>query len=104
MKIKTHIKTGDQVKIIAGNQKGLIGKIVSIDFKSLTVILDNVTPRIKYRKDTQNGNSKKLEIQLPIHISNVMVWDKEKNQVSRIGYKTIEGKKKRYFKKSGNLV
>jgi ribosomal protein L24 len=33
-----------------------------------------------------------------------MLWDTEKNESSRIGYKIVNGKKQRYFKKSNNLV
>jgi ribosomal protein L24 len=43
-------------------------------------------------------------VQTVIHISNVMLWDKIANVKSKTGYKFIEGIKKRYFKKSGNLV
>jgi len=39
-----------------------------------------------------------------IHLSNVMLWDKETNVASKIGYKLFDGQKKRYFKKSGKVV
>jgi ribosomal protein L24 len=45
-----------------------------------------------------------MELQIPIHISNVMLWDKEANLSSKIGYKLINNEKKRYFKKSGNIL
>jgi len=45
-----------------------------------------------------------VELATWIHLSNVMLWDKETTQASRIGYKTIEGQKKRYFRKSGNIL
>ena len=55
-------------------------------------------------RNSQGGESKKVELPISIHISNVMLWDKDSNQISRIGYKIIEGKKKRYFKKSKALL
>ena len=103
-KVKTHIKIGDKIKVIAGNNKGFIGKISSIDTKNSTVTIEGIIPRIKYVKDKQNGETKKLELQLSIHSSNIMLWDNLANKANRIGYKIVDGKKVRYFKKSGNLV
>ena len=102
--IKNHLKIGDKVKIITGNNKGFIGKIGSINSKDSTVTIEGIIPRIKYLKDRQSGETKKLELQLAIHSSNVMLCDVTSNVASRIGYKVVEGKKVRYFKKSGNLV
>jgi len=103
-KIKTQLKIGDKVKVITGNQKGLIGTISIIDRKNSAIVLDNLAPRVTYKKNPQGGDSKKNEIQILIHVSNVMLWDKDANQSSKIGSKIVEGKKRRYFKKSGNIL
>jgi large subunit ribosomal protein L24 len=103
-KLKKHVKIGDRIQVITGNQKGIIGNIAAIDVKKSTVIIDSVLPRIKYSKNPQGGEAKKKELQTAIHISNIMLWDKVANQKSKVGYKLIDGIKKRYFKKSGNLV
>lgn len=102
--MKTHVKIGDKVKVISGKQKGFIGTITSMVTKESIVFLDGITPRIKFRKNPQGQESIKSEIQIPIHSSNVMLWDKEKNMASKIGYKIVNDKKVRYFKKSGNIV
>jgi large subunit ribosomal protein L24 len=103
-KLKSHIKIGDKIKIIAGNQKGSIGIITQVISQKSLAIIDTVLPRIRYKKNPQGGEAKKLEIQVPIHISNLMLWDNSNNQASRIGYKMVDNVKKRYFKKSGNIV
>jgi len=103
-KYKFHVRVGDKIKIIAGNQKGLVGTIRSLITKKSVAIIDGILPRIKYKKQTANSDQKKIEIQLPIHISNLMLWDDKNNKASRIGYKLIENIKKRYFKKSGNIL
>ena len=100
----SHVKIGDKIKIISGDQKGIIGTIQSIFLKKSIVYVEGISPRIKTKKSSKDGESQKIEIQIPIHLSNVMLWDKDSNNASRIGYKTIENQKKRYFKKSGNLV
>ena len=102
--MKSHVKIGDKVKVISGKQKGFIGIITSIITKDSIVFLEGITPRIKFRKNPQGQESIKSEIQIPIHSSNVMLWDKEKNIASKIGYKIVNDKKVRYFKKSGNIV
>ena len=102
--IRNHLKIGDKVKVLTGNNKGFIGKVGSVNSKDSTITIEGIIPRIKYIKDRQSGETKKLELQLAIHSSNVMLWDAATNTASRIGYKLVEGKKVRYFKKSGNLV
>jgi large subunit ribosomal protein L24 len=99
-----HIKIGDKVKVITGANKGTIGTINSIIFKKSIVFIEEIVPRIKYIKNTQGEESKKIEIKTPIHISNVMIWDSETNKASKIGYKIVENKKYRYFKKSGKII
>ena len=70
---KHHIKMGDTVKVITGNNKGVIGKINSILSKTLTVTVDSITPRIKYVKNKQSGETQKVELPIPINISNECV-------------------------------
>jgi large subunit ribosomal protein L24 len=102
--INCHIKVGDKVQIITGSNKGTIGTINSILFKKSILFIEEILPRIKYIKNTQGEESKKIEIKKPIHISNVMLWDSESNSASKIGYKIIDNKKCRYFKKSGKII
>lgn len=99
-----HINIGDKVKVIAGNQKGTIGNIITINIKKQIATIDTINPRIKYVKARQGEETKQVELQIPIHISNVMLWDTAANKASRIGYKIINNKKSRYFKRTGNLV
>ena len=101
---KQHVKIGDKIQIISGNEKDKIGTISSINKKKNIVTVDTVLPRIKSLVSKNKSKSKKIELQIPIHISNIMLWDIEANNASRIGYKIIENKKVRYFKKSGNNV
>jgi large subunit ribosomal protein L24 len=100
----SHIKIGDKVKIISGNQKGIIGTINTVLTKKSIVYIDGISPRLKTMKNSRDGETKQIDLQIPIHLSNVMLWDNQQNVASRIGYKMVENQKKRYFKKSGNLV
>lgn len=81
---KCHLKSGDFVYIQSGNNRGQIGKILSISRKKLKALVT-----------LQNDLSKTIFI----HISNLFLYDISMSQFSRIGYNLINGKKQRYFKK-----
>lgn len=99
-----HIKLGDRVQVISGSQKGIIGTITSIQNKKETVTVDTLPARTKMTRAREMEEAKKVELPMFINWSNVMLWDQQANGASRIGYKQVNGKKQRYFKKSGNLV
>ena len=98
------MKVGDKVKVISGSQKGILGSILTISKQKSLVTIEGVSGRIKVKKLPQSKEAKKIELPTFIHVSNIMLWDKESAKVSRIGYRFLDGLKVRYFKKSGNLV
>jgi large subunit ribosomal protein L24 len=99
------LKIGDQVKVIAGEKKGFLGKISAIQKNNTNskVILEGIEKRLKLVKGVQ-GPNKTVEIPLLIHVSNVMIWNPEKLKVSRIGSEFREGKKVRIFKNSNTII
>jgi large subunit ribosomal protein L24 len=101
---RNYIKIGDKVKVITGAQKGFLGNVTSIFTKTSTVIIEGIVPRIKYVKNKQSGETQKTELPILIHISNILLWDNEKKSASRVGYKIINGIKKRYLKKSNTTI
>lgn len=106
------LKIGDTVKIIAGHHKNKIGKIVLIDNKNLLAQVDSVENKFRYyskkerEKQKVNGSELGQKKAMPsfLHISNLMYWDSKMGKATKIGYKTIDGKKFRYLKKSGNIL
>lgn len=101
---KLHVKTGDTVKVIAGNEKGKTGRIVSVKTESNKVIVEGlnmVTKHIKPSAKSPNGGIQQQEA--PIHASNVMLVDG--GVPVRTGKKVnAAGKLQRYSKKSGELI
>jgi ribosomal protein L24 len=59
--------------------------------KKSLVVVEGILPRIKYTKNRQGGDPVKQEIPVSIHVSNVMLWDSEKN--GRKNYKMVDKKK-----------
>ena len=70
--MKTHVKKGDNVVVIAGKNKGKRGVVVSVDAKKETVIVEGVRTLKKATKPTEaNPEGGIIDIDGPIHISNV---------------------------------
>ena len=97
------IKKGDTVKVIAGKDKGKDGKVLSVNAKDNTVVVENVNKVTKHTKPSAaNQNGGIVTKEAPLNISNVMlVVDGE---ATRVGFKMDGDKKVRYAKKSGKTI
>jgi large subunit ribosomal protein L24 len=83
-KTKNHVKIGDKVQILSGNQKGKVGTINAIFKKNSLVYIENVPPRLKKLKQSKEVDKKEIRLEIPIHISNVMFYDQASKTPSRI--------------------
>ena len=103
--MKIHIKKGDMVKILAGDSKGMQGKVLRVDVEKYRAIVEGVNLVSKATKpNAKNPNGGIIKKEAPIHISNLMVVD-GKGNATRIGRKIGEkGKLVRYSKKSGEEI
>ncbi len=78
-RIKTHVKKGDQVQVIAGNHRGAVGKILQVIPAKSQVIVEGVRMIKKHtRKSQEHPNGAILEREGPIHISNVKLLEARK--------------------------
>lgn len=99
------VKKGDTVKIIAGNHKGETGEVLEVLPKLNKVIVEDINIVKKHQRPTGFGQEGGIvEEEAPIDASNVQLVDPETGEASRVGYKEEDGKKVRYFKKSGNTL
>jgi large subunit ribosomal protein L24 len=96
------IKKGDRVKVIAGNDKGAIGEVLSVDPKRERVVVQGVNIRKHHRRDTPNpdGSANKggiISSEAPIHVSNVQLVTKIDGEdvVTRVGYRREDVTKRR---------
>ena len=90
-KPKMRIKKNDLVQVISGKDKGLQGKVISVDPERQRVLVEGVNRITKHtRAGGQRGvNTGGIQVQeAPIHVSNVMVVDPETKKGSRVGYRT----------------
>lgn len=93
----SHVKKGDMVQVIAGVHKGSTGKIIRLDSKKQQVIVEGINRRYKHvRPSRKNPQGGRLQIEQPIHISNVLPLSPKSNKASRVHYETdAKGNKKR---------
>ena len=100
-----NLKVGDKVKVIAGSSKGKEGKIIKTLRSSNRVIVEGANIVKKHRKANGQESGGILEVEAPIHASNVMIIDPKTKKTTRIGHETLEnGKKVRVAKKSNEKI
>lgn len=69
------------------------------------VVVEGVNIVKKHERPTQmNESGRIIEIEAPIHVSNVMLLDPKQNKPTKIGYKEVNGKRVRYAKVSGEIL
>jgi large subunit ribosomal protein L24 len=102
--IKLKIKTGDIVRVIAGDHKGSEGKVLRVDREKNKAIVEGVNMVSKHTKPSakspQGGIVKK---EAAIQISNISLIDPKTKESTRVGIR-VEGDKKVRFSKKSNQV
>jgi len=100
------LKRGDEVFVTSGKDKGRRGTIVEIIGKQ-KVLVEGINIVKKHTKPNPNAGVEGgiIDKTMPIDISNVMIWNAEKEQPEKVGIKTEkDGKKVRIFKKTGKTI
>ena len=102
--IKLKIKSGDTVRVIAGDHKGAEGKVVKVDREKNKAVVEGVNMVSKHTKPSakspQGGIVKK---EAPIQISNIALVDAKTKETTKVGMR-MEGDKKVRFSKKSNQV
>ncbi len=102
---KLKIKSGDTVRVIAGDHKGSEGKILQIFIDKNKAIVEGINMVKKHTKPSaQNPQGGIVEKEAPMHISNLSLIDPKSGETTRVGYRIDGGKKERIAKKSDQVV
>ncbi len=101
-----NFKVEDEVVVIAGSNKGKQGKIIKTLRKENRVVVEGVNIIKKHQKpNAMNQGGGIIEMEAPIHASNVMIIDPKTKKRTRIGHTTDKnGKKIRMTKKSNEKL
>ena len=96
--MKLKIKTGDTVKIIAGEEKGKEGKVLRVDREKNRAIVEGLNLVKKHTKpNAQNPQGGIVEKEASIHISNLALIDPKTKKTTRVGIEVRDGKKSANF-------
>lgn len=99
-----HVKKGDTVQVMSGKDKGKQGVILKAMPSKNRVVVEGVNVMKKHAKPSQtNPQGGILEIEAPIHVSNVMPLDPKTGKPTRVGFKVVDGKKVRVAKSGESL-
>lgn len=100
------IKKGDDVIVTAGKDKGRRGTVLKIyDDNRIMVEAINMVKKHTKANPMQGLEGGIVEKEMPLQISNVMLFNPATNKGDRVGFKVLEdGKKVRYFKSNGEVV
>ena len=103
---KMHIKKGDTVYVLAGEDKGKTGRVLAVQREKDRAIVEGVNMVTKATKPSaQHPQGGLVKKEAPIHISNLALVDPKSGKPTRIGRrKDSEGKSVRYAKKSGEAI
>lgn len=103
--MKIRIKSGDTVRVIAGDHKGSEGKVLEVIRDKNKAIVEGVNMVSKHAKPSaSNPQGGIVEKEAPIHVSNLSLLDPKSGETTRVGYEVREGKKVRVAKKSNEVI
>ncbi len=102
---KLHIKKGDEVIVLAGEDKGQKGKVLKVLVEKKRALVEGINLVSKSTKPSAKYPQGIIKQEAPIHISNLSLIDPKSGKATRIAIKkTDDGKKIRVAKKSGEVI
>jgi large subunit ribosomal protein L24 len=103
--VKFKIKKGDKVVVTAGKDKGKKGEVLEVITKTSRVKVSGVNKVKKHTEAGAGGSGGIIELELPIHISNLSIADPKTGEAVKVGYKLLsDGKKVRFSKKTNEVI
>ena len=100
------IKKGDNVVVITGRDKGKRGDVEKIVDDS-HVVVNGINAMKKHAKPNplKNQPGGIITKEMPIHVSNIAIWNPVTQKPDRIGFRTMDdGRKLRFYKSNGELI
>ena len=104
---KNKIRKGDEVVVLIGKDKGKRGTVLNVLHDAGKVIVENINMAKRHTRGNpaQGSPGGIIEKEMPIHISNVAIWNSITQKADRTGFKKLEdGRKVRYFKSNKEVV
>jgi large subunit ribosomal protein L24 len=103
--MKANIKKNDQVKVIAGKEKGKTGRVVRVNSEKSQVVVEKTNMIKRHTKPSRTGQGGIVEKEAPLHLSKVMLMCAKCSQPTRVARKVLEdGQRVRACKKCGEQL
>jgi large subunit ribosomal protein L24 len=101
-----HVRKGDMVVVIAGNDRGKVGEVLRVDPAAGKVLVQGVNRVYRHlRQSRQHPQGGRITKEVPIDLSNVLPVDPKTNQATRVGVRIgSDGGKERIARKSGQSL
>ena len=101
-----HVKKGDTVFVLAGDDKGKTGEVIQVFPQRHKVLVQGINRVYRHLRPSRiNPQGGRIQKEMPLDISNVLPVDPKTNQPTRVGFRiTEDGAKERYAKKSGQSL
>lgn len=106
--MSNRVKEGDTVEVISGNDRGIRGTVQRVFPKAGRVLVSGINVIKKHQRPvrTKRGEVKAgvIELEAPIHVSNVMLVCPQCDQSTRVGFAVQDGRKVRVCRKCGEAI
>ena len=98
------LKTGDSVVVVAGKDAGTKGTINSVDPQRGKAVVSGVNVAVRHTKPQGGQQGGRIAREMPIDLSNLMYVDPDDGRGTRVGFRTEDGRKVRFAKRSGRTI
>ena len=101
-----HVRKGDTVMVITGDDKGKTGEVLRVDAKRAKVLVQGVNRVYRHlRPSRQHPQGGRIQKEMPIDISNVLPVAPKTGQPTRVGFRVnSDGDKERFARKTGEVL
>ena len=99
------IKRGDDVIVITGRDKGKRGAVLKlVDAEHVLVEGANKVKKHERPNPMKNTTGGIIDKEMPLHVSNIALFNPTTKKADRVGVKAVDGKRVRYFKSNGEVI
>ena len=100
------IRKGDEVVVLTGKDKGKRGAVLRVLVEDAAVLVEGINKVKKHQKPNpmKNQTGGIVDMEVPIHVSNVGLYNSATQKADRVGFKEVDGRKVRYFKSNGEVI
>lgn len=98
------LKKGDKVVVLTGRDRGREGEISKVMPAEKRAVVSGLNIVVRHQRQSQSSQGGRVAKEAPIHLSNLALVDPKDGGPTRVGFRTEDGKKVRFAKKSGEVI